>query len=426
MNIPQIDLPRVVIIGSGFAGLKLAKKINSKYYQTVLLDKNNYHSFQPLLYQVASSGLNPDSISYPIRKIFKGKKKFHFRMANVLKIAPDQKVISTNIGKINYDILVLATGAKTNFFGLTNLEKNSFPMKTVNQALDLRSIILQNFEEALNTKDLAARNKLMNFVIVGGGATGVELAGALAELKQHILPKDYPDLDIRNMQVHIVEAADRLLAAMSAKSSRNAEKFLRKLGVNIWLNTIVKDSVNDVIQTSNGSFESKTMIWTAGVKAAGIPGLQHEIDQRIPVDKMNKLNAVEDIYAIGDLAAIIEEDLPKGHPMLASVAGQQGAHLAKNLNRKARGKKQTPFKYIDKGTMATIGRNLAVVDLKFWKFGGFFAWLTWMFVHLMLLVDYRSRVIVFINWIWNYFNYDKGTRLIIRKIGPNKKRQASS
>lgn len=425
MNIPQIDLPRVVIIGSGFAGLKLAKKLNSTSYQTVLIDKNNYHSFQPLLYQVASSGLNPDSISYPIRKIFKGKKRFHYRMADVSRIDPKLKCIHTNIGNLDYDILVIATGAKTNFFGQDNLERNSFAMKTVNQALDLRSIILQNFEEALNTTDLAERNQLMNFVIVGGGATGVELAGALAELKHHILPKDYPDLDIRNMQVHILEASDRLLAAMSPKSSKNAEQFLRKLGVNIWLNTLVKDSKDDRIITSNGEFESKTMIWTAGVKAAGIAGIQKEINQRIKVDETNKLIDFEDIYAVGDLSAIISDDMPKGHPMLASVAGQQGGHLAKNLNRIAQHKTTLPFKYKDKGTMATIGRNLAVVDLKFWKFGGFFAWLTWMFVHLMLLVDFRSRIIVFINWIWNYMNYDKGTRLIIRKIDPKKNRQVS-
>lgn len=416
MNIPEIDLPRIVIIGCGFAGLKLAKNIDSRKYQIVLIDKNNYHTFQPLLYQVASSGLEPDSIVYPIRKIFKGKPHFHFRMAETKSINTENKLIKTSIGNIEYDYLVIATGATSNFFGMKNIEKHSMSMKSLTDALDLRSLIIQNFEDALNTKDLNERESLMSFVIVGAGPTGIELAGALAELRSHVLPKDYPDLDIRRMQIHVVEATNRVLSSMSKIASEKTEKYLKDREVNIWLNTMVKDYDGNTIFTNNKNFKSKTLIWAAGIKADFPVGIDTgSRDNRLVTDEFNKVIGYQDVFSIGDVSKIVTDNLPNGHAMLASVAGQQGFHLAKNFNLTAHNKTMLPFKYNDKGTMATIGRNKAVVDLSFVKFGGFLGWVTWMFVHLMLLVDYRSRILVFINWLWSYFNYDKSTRLIVRK-----------
>ena len=416
LNIPTLDVPRIVIIGSGFAGLKLAKGIDSRQYQTVLVDRNNYHTFQPLMYQVASSGLEPDSIAYPVRKVFKGKKRFHFRMADVLKVDESSQTLQTSIGPIKYDILVIATGADSNFFGMENVKKYSMPMKNLVESLNLRSRILTNFEKALNTTNLEEQEALMSFVIVGGGPTGVELAGALAELKKQILPKDYPDLDIRKMQIHLVEAADRLLANMSSAASEKTEKFLKKMDVNVWLGTQVKDYDGKEVITNKHVFNSETLVWAAGVQGAPPDGLNATIvrGNRILTDEFNAVAEKENVYAIGDVAQIKSDAAPNGHPMLASVAGQQGSHLANNLNSLAKKKPMKPFKYTDKGTMATIGRNLAVVDLPFLSFSGLFAWLTWMFVHLMLLVDYRSRLVVFVNWAWSYLNYDKGTRLIVR------------
>ncbi len=421
MNIPKIDLPRIVVIGSGFAGLRFCKKIDSSKYQVVLLDKNNYHTFQPLLYQVASSGLEPDSIVYPIRKIFKGKKNFYFRMAETLHIDSDAKKLETTIGDLEYDSLIIATGATSNFFGMKNIEKFAMPMKSLVEALNLRSLIIQNFEEALNTNDLTERERLMNFVIVGAGATGIELAGALAELKSQILPADYPDLDIRRMQIHILEANDRVLANMSAVASEKAEKYLKQQGIQIWLNTMVKDYDGRTVQSNKQDFESKTLIWAAGIMGASPKGLKMEKSrsQRILTSEINQVKGVEEVYAIGDIAQTETKENPNGNAMLASVAEQQGAHLARNFNALAKGKDMEPFVYSDMGTMATIGRNKAVVDLSFIKFGGWIGWIVWMFVHLMLLVDFRSRLVVFINWVWSYIFYDKGTRLIIRKFTGN-------
>jgi len=416
LNIPVRDLPRVVIIGGGFAGLKLAKGIDSELYQTVLIDRNNYHTFQPLMYQVASSGLEPDSIAYPLRKVFKGKKRFHFRMAEVQKVNEATKTLETSIGTIGYDILVMATGADSNFFGMENVQKHSMPMKNLVESLNLRSRILRNFEKALNTNDLQEQEALMSFVIVGGGPTGVELAGALAELKKQILPKDYPDLDIRKMQIHLVEAADRLLANMSNTASEKTESFLKKMDVNVWLNTQVKDYDGKEVVTSRHVFNSRTLVWAAGVKGAPVEGLNATMARgnRVITNEFNAVIDKDSIYSIGDVAQLTSEKNPNGHPMLASVAGQQGSQLADNLNALARKKPMKPFHYSDRGTMATIGRNLAVVDLPFISFGGLLAWFTWMFVHLMLLVDFRSRLVVFVNWAWSYINFDKGTRLIIR------------
>lgn len=422
MNVPHRDLPRIVIIGCGFAGLKLAKSINSKNYQVVLFDKNNYHTFQPLMYQVASAGLEPDSIVYPIRKVFNKKENFHFRMADVHEVDAEKKLLHTSVGTLDYDHLVMATGAVSNFFGMENVEKYSMPMKSLVEALNLRSVILQNFEKALNSSDVQEQDALMSFVIVGGGATGVELAGALAELKRYILPKDYPDLDIRRMQIHVVQGADRLLPGMSEKASADSESFLRKMGVNVWLGIRAQDYDGTTVYTDKETFQAKTLIWTAGVKGAPTAGLNAAQTNggRVLVNEFNQIKEHTSVFAIGDVAAMTSEELPYGHPMLASVAVQQGVHLGKNFNRLAKQKEMTPFVYKDKGTMATIGRNLAVVDMKRLKFGGWFAWLMWMFVHLMLLVDFRSRLVVFVNWAWSYLFYDKGTRLIVRKV-KNKK-----
>jgi NADH dehydrogenase len=417
MNIPKLDLLRLVIIGGGFAGLKLARKIDTRYYQVVLLDRNNYHTFQPLMYQVATAGLEPDSIAYPLRKTLKNKKHTHIRMCEVEAVDTRKKVITTSIGELSYDKLIIATGADSNYFGNKNIEKFSMPMKSLLESLDLRSLILQNFEKATDSKNIEEQNELMSFVIVGGGPTGVELAGALAELKEHVLPKDYPDLDIRRMQIHLIEASDRVLNAMSEKASKNAEKYLKKMKVNVWTNTMVEDYDGHLIQTSKDNFQSQTLIWAAGVQAVFPKGLNAEvIGGRLRVNEFNELLNVPDLYAIGDCAALIDEKNPKGYPMLASVAQQQGKALAKNLKKWAKNQKAVPFKYRDKGTMATVGRNKAVVDLPRFKFGGFFAWLTWMFVHLMLLVDFRSRIVVFVNWVWSYINFDRGTRLIVRKF----------
>jgi NADH dehydrogenase len=417
MNVPDYDIPRVVIIGCGFAGLRLAKTISSKHYQVVLLDKNNFHTFQPLLYQVSTAGLEPDSIVYPIRKIFEGKKNFHFRMTEVEEIDEETQHIRTPIGELRYDYLVIATGANSNFFGMENIERFAMPMKSITESLDLRSMILQNFETALNTTDLKERERLMSFVIVGAGPTGVELAGALAELKQHVLPNDYPDLDLRVMQIHVVEAASRTLSAMSEHASEKSEKFLRKMGVNIWLDTKVKDYDGKEVVTDRKTFPTETMIWSAGVKAVSPKAktLEYGPANRILVDEYFHVKGSQNVFAIGDVAAMITADTPKGDAMLASVANQQGGYIGKLLNAMAKGRTLKPFHYKDKGTMATIGRNKAVVDLPNTNFSGAFAWFIWMFVHLMLLVDFRNRLIVFTNWTWSYFQYDHGIRLIIRK-----------
>ncbi|GGG38920.1 NADH dehydrogenase [Dokdonia pacifica] len=418
MNIPTIDLPRIVVIGAGFAGLQVAKKIDTNQYQLVLIDKNNYHTFQPLLYQVSSAGLEPDSIAYPIRKILHKKKNTFYRLTNVEHIDTEKSIIKTAIGDIFYDQLVIATGATNNFFGNDNIALHSLPMKSLTDALNLRSKILGNFEKALNTTDLERREELMNFVIVGAGPTGVELAGALAELKNKILPNDFPDLDLRVMKIHVIEAAPRVLAPMHENSSEKAFAALRKLGVHIWTETFVTDYKDNIV-TTNGdqSFRTDTLIWAAGVKGDFPEGLNAaEIGRghRIITDDFCKAKGVDNVYILGDAGLIQSERYPQGLPMLASVAMQQGVYLAKALNRLARNKKAVPFIYNDKGSMATIGRNKAVVELKKFRFQGFFAWLVWMFVHLMLLVGFRNRVVVFVNWMWNYFRYNNGLRLIVR------------
>jgi NADH dehydrogenase len=418
MHIPESNQPRVVIVGGGFGGLQLAKRLKNKPFQVVLVDRHNYHAFQPLLYQVATAGLEPDSIAYPIRKVFEGQSNFFFRMAEVEAIETESNTLKTSQGDLRYDYLVLATGSKTNFFGNTGIETHGMGMKSVPEALDLRSLFLQNFERALLTDDVNERESLMNFVIVGGGPTGTELAGAIAELKNHILPHDYPDLDIRRMQIHLIEAAPKLLAAMSDSAGKKSYDYLTSLGVQVWLETLVEDYDGLTIKTNTGkTLQSRFLIWAAGVQGAGIPGLPDAVKargNRIAVNEFSQVNGFENVFAIGDIASMQTAQFPNGHPMVAQPAIQQGQLLAKNLQRLIKKQALKPFKYADRGSLATIGRNKAVADLPGIHLGGIFAWMIWMFVHLMALVGFRNKLVTFINWSWAYVQYDKGARLIIR------------
>jgi NADH dehydrogenase len=419
MNIPQSSYPRVVIIGGGFGGIALAKKLSKKEMQVVLLDKHNYHNFQPLLYQVSTGGLEPDSIAYPIRKVLQGYPNFFFRLAKVKGVNTNTKEVKTNIGEVRYDYLVVAAGSETNFFGNKNIETKGMAMKTIPQSLNLRSLILENFEQALLTDDLHERDALMNFVIVGGGPTGVELAGALAEIKKGILPKDYPDLDTRRAQINLVQAGDRILPAMSEVASAKAERFLEGLGVNVWKNIRVLDYDGMRVTTDTATiFETATFVWAAGVQAVSIKGLDAKEflcrGNRLRVNRFHQVEGFTEIFAIGDVAQMETEAFPHGHPMMAQPAIQQGRSLGDNLVRLVEGKPMKPFVYKDKGSMATVGRNKAVVDMKRVKFQGVFAWFVWMFVHLYFLIGFRNRVVVFINWVYNYVRFDREARLIIR------------
>jgi NADH dehydrogenase len=426
MNIPQSSFPRVVILGGGFAGLAAAKGLEKQELQVVLVDKHNYHTFQPLLYQVATGGLEPDSIAFPLRKRFNDVENFYFRLAEVTKINPETNKIETSIGSLAYDHLIIATGSTTSFFGNKNVEKHAMEMKSIPQSLNIRSLILENFEEALLTANIEERNALMNFVIVGGGPTGVQLAGALAEMKKGILPKDYPDLDIRQMQINLIQSSGEILKGMSAKASEKAEDFLIELGVNVWKNLRVLDYDGKTVTTDGEDhFRAETVIWAAGVKGEMIDGLQTdcivERAERIKVDEFSKVINYKNIYAIGDIASMTSEKYPRGHPMMAQPAIQQGKLMAKNILAQLNAKKEKPFIYNDKGAMATIGRNKAVVDLENWKFQGVFAWFVWMFVHLFSLIGFRNKAIVFLNWVYNYIRFDRETRLIIR---PYKKKNS--
>ncbi len=419
MNIPRTSYPRIVIIGGGFAGISLAKKLSKQEVQVVLLDKHNYHTFQPLLYQVSTGGLEPDSIAYPIRKVLKNFTNFHFRLANVTEIKTDTNEIITDIGVLKFDYLVIASGSKTNYFGNSDIEKHSMAMKTIPQSLNLRSLILENFEDALLTSDLNERNALMNFVIVGAGPTGVELAGALAEIKKGILPKDYPDLDTRSVQINLIQSGDRILKEMSENASKKAEDFLEKLGVNIWKNVRVTNYDGKTVTTNTDiTFETSTFIWAAGVKGATIKGIEGSDyitkGNRILVNEFNQVKGFNHIFAIGDVACMESDEFPRGLSMMAQPAIQQGHQLGDNLLQLIEQKPMLPFSYKDKGAMATIGRNKAVVDLKHFKFQGVFAWYVWMFVHLFFLIGFRNRVVVFVNWVYNYIRFDREARLIIR------------
>jgi len=424
MNISNTVKKRLVIIGGGFGGISLAKKLGGMDLQIVLIDRHNYHTFQPLLYQVSTGGLEPDSIAYPIRKILKKLKNFHFRWAEVEAVDPQKQEVITNIGSLSYDYLVMATGTRTNFFGNHDIQKNAMPMKNVPQALNIRSLMLQNFEMADDCNSHGERRALMNFCIIGAGPTGVELAGAFAELKRHVFPKDYRHLNVEDMEIHLFEGMGRVLSTMSEHASKRAYKFLVDLGVKVHLETLVNSYDGEVITTRNGeSLRTRNFIWTAGVTGAALNGFGKDVlvekFNRFKVDPFSRVPGYENIFAIGDIAYMVTEAYPNGHPQVAQPAIQQGEHLAENLKQLLHGKPMKPFRYKDKGTMATIGRNKAVVDLKHLRFAGFFAWFIWMFIHLMFLVGFRNRVVVFFNWSYNYINYDKAARLIVR---PFKKR----
>ena len=422
LEIPESDKKRVIIIGGGFAGIQVAKGLKNKGFQIVMLDRHNCHTFQPLLYQVATAGLEPDSIAGALRPLFENYKDFYFRMVRVTGIDLEKNKVLTLIGELSYDMLIIANGSKTNYFGDKEMYKRTFPMKQIPQALDLRSHMLQNFEQSVMSPDPEEQNRLTNFVVVGGGPTGVEVSGALGELKQHVLPNDYPDLDFKIMNLHLVDAGPRLLAGMSEKSGEKALKYLKKFDVDVKLNTRLESyDGKNVVLTDGTSIPAKTVIWAAGVKGNIIDGLPAEMIERgrIKVDAYNKVQGTENVYAIGDIAYMQTEEYPHGHPMVAQVAMQQGIRLAKNLVKAAKDKEQIPFTYKDKGSMATIGRNRAVVDLPKFHFGGLFAWMVWMFIHLISIIGFRNRLVVFSNWIWNYFTYDRGTRLIIRTFVRN-------
>lgn len=421
IDVPNLNIPRVVIIGAGFGGLEMVRRFKGKEVQVVLLDRNNYHTFQPLLYQVATAGLEADAIAFPVRKTFKDYPNFYFRLATVERISPEERKVVTNIGELSYDYLVVATGSKTNYFGMMDVKRNAMPLKTINQSLELRSMMLQHFELAVQTDDLKLRESYMNFVIVGAGPTGVELAGALAELRRFVLPSDYPELDVRRMQIHLVEAGGRILPALSEKSSQKAMDYLKELGVNVWLNTQVTsyDGMTMNAKMPEGKqlqLTAKNMIWSAGVMGNKVMGLPEEVvlpNNRILVDEHCQVQNHENIFAIGDVACLQCEDYPRGHPMVAPVAIQMGTTVADNIHRKIKGKAPKSFKYFDKGSMATVGKNKAVVEIKAFKAQGFFAWFIWMFVHIMSLLGKRNKAVVFVNWFWNYFNYDQGNRLIV-------------
>lgn len=428
MNIVRSTFPRIVIIGGGFAGITFAKKMKNQNFQVVLLDKHNYHNFQPLMYQVATGGLDAGSIAYPMRKIVHEHENFYFRLAQVNEIDTANQKIIADIGELQYDYLVIASGSKTNFFGNSEIQRNSMSMKTIPESLNIRSLILENFEQALLTNDINERSALMNFVLVGGGPTGVELAGALAEMKKGILPKDYPDLDVRKMEINLIQSGNRILNTMSEKSSEKAEEFLQKLGVSVWKNVRVTGYDGKTVTTNSElTFDTATFIWTAGVEGALIKGIREEaIESRVSRIKVNRFNQVfgyGNIFAIGDIAQMDEEGYLQGHPMMAQPAIQQGKWLADNLLRKSKNQEMKPFAYKDKGSMATIGRNKAVVDLPHYQFSGVFAWFVWIFVHLFSLIGFKNKVVVFWNWMYNYIRFDRESRLIIR---PFKKKSFST
>lgn len=418
-NIKRNEQRRVVVVGGGLGGLKLVSSLRDTDFQVVLVDKNNYNQFPPLIYQVASAGLEPSNISFPFRRLFQGWKNFFFRMAEVQHIDTEEKAIKTSIGTIHYDDLVLAAGATTNFFGNKNIEASALPMKSVSESMRLRNTILQNLERAETEDNEARKQALMNIAIVGGGPSGVEIAGVLAEMKQTILPRDYPDLDTSCMHIYLINATPRLLGAMSERSSREAEKALKELGVEVMTNCMVTDYVDKELVLKDGQrISAETVIWVSGIKANNIDGIPAESighAGRILVDRFNRVKGLKDVYAIGD-QCIVEGDeaYPYGHPQLAQVAIQQAKTLAKNLIRQEKGETEQPFSYHNLGTMATIGRKKAVVEIGKFKFGGFFAWLLWLIVHLRSILGVKNKTIVFLNWMWSYLNYKQSLRLILK------------
>lgn len=419
----------ILIIGGGFGGINLANSLsNDDQFLITLIDKNNYNFFPPLIYQVATGFLEPSSISYPFRKLFRGKENIRFRLGEFLKVIPSENKVILSNGELTYDFLVFATGTESNYFGMENVQKNAIPMKTLDDALQMRNILLQRLEKATTTTDPEEKKKLLTIVVAGGGPTGVEVSGMFAEMRQNVIRKEYPELSGQGGEIHLIDGAPTLLAPMSKASQEDTYKALSKLGVNIKLNTQVKDFIDDEVLFTNGeSIKTKTLIWAAGVTShvfEGIPTESYGRGRRMIVDEFNKITGTENIYAIGDTCLqTSDEHFPNGHPQVAQVAIQQGKKLANNLSALLKGKSLSPFAYHDKGSMAIIGRNKAVADLPSPKlhFKGFIAWLMWLFIHLISLINFRNRIKTLYNWMIAYFTKDQSLRMIIRPFKNDEK-----
>jgi len=426
--LPKSNHPRLVIVGGGFAGLALAQGLKKQNIQVVLIDRNNFYQFQPLLYQVATSGLEPDSIVFPFRKQLSRHKNVVFRMAEVESIDVKKNIIQTDKGTLSFDYLVVATGTKTNFFGMTNVEENSIGLKNIRDSLNIRHKMLQNLEQATITCNDNEKDALTNFVIVGGGPAGVEMAGALGEFCKYILPKDYPEYPSSIMKIYLIEGSGQLLSVMSDKSSEKTLKYLKELNVNVILNEVVTDYDGEKVQTKTGQqILAKNLIWTAGVKGQFPNGITNDTNvvrgNRLKVDEFLRINGHQHIFAMGDIAAVITDDNPNGHPQVAQPAIQQGQYLAKNLIKIASGQNVKPFKYKDKGSLATVGKRKAVANVGKFDFAGYFAWLLWSLVHIMSISGFRNKLLVGLNWTMSYFSYEKSNRLIIREYNNKKNKQ---
>jgi NADH dehydrogenase len=423
-KIEDLGKPRVVIVGGGFGGLALAKALADAPVQVVLIDKQNFHGFWPLLYQVATAGLNPDSIVSPFRKILGEQENFYFRLAEVLSIDATAQVVETSIGMLRFDYLVLATGTTSNFFGDEQMASHAIALKNVTDAIELRNTLLSNFEQALQIGDQEQLNSMLDFVIVGGGPTGVEMAGALAELRAHVFPRDYRELDLKQMDIYVVQSGPVLLKGMSAEVSQKALDYLKELDVEVLLDCRVKSYDGYTVTLNTGrQLITRTLIWAAGVTGAPIKGLAPEAllkSNRYQVSETNRVVGYDNVFAIGDIAQMATEGYPDGHPQVAQPAIQQGKHLGENIIRALGDLPMLPFAYYDKGTMATVGRHRALADIKLfgkqYHLTGWIGWLAWSFVHVLALVSFRNRFAVFITWAWNYMTQDKGMRYIIGKV----------
>ena len=427
INIHRNQKKRVVIVGGGLGGLRLAEDLYGSGMQVVLIDKNNFHQFPPLIYQIASAGIDPSSISFPFRQIFRKRKDFYFRMAEARMVDTEKKILQTSIGKIDYDYLVLAAGATTNFFGNKNIEEWAIPMKTVPEAMGLRNALLSNFERALTCATEEERQELLNVVIVGGGATGVEIAGALSEMKHYVIPYDYPDMDSSLMHIYLIEAGDRLLAGMSQDSSKKAYDFLKSMGVDIQFGKMVTDyRDHKVIMKDGTEIPTRTFLWVSGIRANAMPGISEDHlgrGFRFKVDQFNRIPGLNDVFAIGDQCLqTTDPAYPNGHPQVAQVAIQQAKNLAKNIKRINEGHADdnslTPFKYNNLGSMATIGRNKAVVEIGKFHSQGFFAWILWLVVHLRSILGVKNKMMVLLNWLWKYVSYNDSIRMITYATKP--------
>ena len=427
INIQRNQKKRVVIVGGGLGGLRLAEDLYGSGMQVVLIDRNNFHQFPPLIYQIASACIDPSSISFPFRQIFRKRKDFYFRMAEARMVDTEKKILQTSIGKIDYDYLVLAAGATTNFFGNKNIEEWAIPMKTVPEAMGLRNALLSNFERALTCATEEERQELLNVVIVGGGATGVEIAGALSEMKRYVIPYDYPDMDSSLMHIYLIEAGDRLLAGMSQDSSKKAYDFLKSMGVDIQFGKMVTDyRDHKVIMKDGTEIPTRTFLWVSGIRANAMPGISEDHlgrGFRFKVDQFNRIPGLNDVFAIGDQCLqTTDPAYPNGHPQVAQVAIQQAKNLAKNIKRINEGHADdnslTPFKYNNLGSMATIGRNKAVVEIGKFHSQGFFAWILWLVVHLRSILGVKNKMMVLLNWLWKYVSYTDSIRMITYATKP--------